>query len=72
MAKLIKYTSENGLKAEFLLDKRIGKGTFGEVFICSVLNADPELGFPTTVACKKVTARYKGEFKEMKEREIKV
>ena len=72
MAKLIKYTSENGLKAEFLLDKWIGRGAYGEVFICSVLNADPELGFPTTVACKKVTARYEEEFEEMKEREIKV
>ena len=72
MAKLIKYTNENGLKAEFLLDKRIGKGAYGEVFICSVLNADPELGFPTTVACKKITSRYEGELEEMKEREIKV
>ena len=50
MSAVISCIISDGLKADFSLKERIGGGCFGEVYICSVLNADPILKIPSTVA----------------------
>ena len=72
MYKVIKYVNESGLSAEFVLENMIGKGQYGEVYICPVQNWDPDLIIPKVVAWKKVKLRYDDEFEEIKEREIEI